>query len=106
MAYVPKYEYLVGLSLAVFALLSLIQPAASEKSTLTSYNQALEDLMSCEGTETLLAKVNVSPTKIKSICEYLKRVALSVDVNQDRVSNQPLDVDIPATDQYSVNSRK
>ncbi|KAL6547275.1 hypothetical protein OROMI_022996 [Orobanche minor] len=99
MAYLPKY-YLF-LLLAVVALLSLlIQSAASEKTMLMSYNQAMEDLMSCEGTGTLLAKVNVSPMKIKSICEYLKHVALSAGVNQDKVSN---DVDISAADQSNVN---
>ncbi|KAL6497633.1 hypothetical protein OROHE_019509 [Orobanche hederae] len=104
MSYGPKY-CLAGL-LAILALISLSPSVVSEKAILMSYSRALKDLMSCHGTKALLVKANISPTDIISVCEYLKHVALSVDVNQNKVANHLPNIDISASDQFDIHSHK
>ncbi|KAL6546946.1 hypothetical protein OROMI_022667 [Orobanche minor] len=104
MSYGPNY-CLAGL-LAILALISLSPSVVSEKAILMSYNRALNDLMSCQGTKALLIKANISPTDIISVCEYLKHVALSVSVNQDKAASHLPDIDTSASDQSNIHSHK
>ncbi|KAL6495707.1 hypothetical protein OROGR_030270 [Orobanche gracilis] len=103
MSYGPKYCLAV---LAILALISLSRSVVSEKALPLSYNRALKDLMSCQSAKALLVNANISPTEITSLCRYLKHVALSVSVNQDKAASHLTDIDISASDKSNNHVHK
>ncbi|KAL6583916.1 hypothetical protein OROMI_003205 [Orobanche minor] len=103
MAYSSKY--CLARLVALLVLISLSE-SAPEKAMLMSFDQAMEDLMSCQGVHALLTNTNISPLEIKFVCEYLKHVASSVRDSQDKATDQLPNIDTSAASRSDVHSYK
>ncbi|KAL6524359.1 hypothetical protein OROHE_016030 [Orobanche hederae] len=103
MAY--RSKYCLAELVALLALISLSE-STPEKAMLMSFDQALEDLISCQGVQALLTNANISPIEIKFVCEYLKHVASFVRDSQVKASDQLPNIDTSAASRSGVHSYK
>ncbi|KAL7130340.1 hypothetical protein ABFS83_13G127100 [Erythranthe nasuta] len=116
MAYVMSSSCLAGV--LVLALISCSGVAPANGTVLCT--QALEYLMPCQpflmgvgdittacclGAQALSHATSASPADTKSVCQCLKQVASSVDVNQDKAKQLPqlCKISVPVPIQPDVN---